>query len=154
MKSILVPFDMSEPSQHALEYATKLLKGVPDARITVLFVTPLPEFDNPTFEAASQMAGVAPISGEKQAELQEKYLENQKKKLVSKVESLNVQTDAKIVYRVASGRPQDIISEYADSNEYDLITMGSRGLGAIRGALGSVSYAVLRLVDIPVLVVK
>ena len=32
--------------------------------------------------------------------------------------------------------------------------MGRRGLGALRGMLGSVSYAVLRNADMPVLTVK
>lgn len=154
MNSILVPFDMSKPSEHALTYACDLLKNEKDARITVLFVTPLPEFNDPTFEAASQMAGVAPITGEQQAAMEDKYLEKQKSRLVDAVSALHEDTNARIVYRVASGRPQDVIAEYAESGQYDLITMGSRGLGALRGALGSVSYAVLRSVDVPVLVVK
>ena len=37
---------------------------------------------------------------------------------------------------------------------FDCIVMGRRGLGAIRGAIGSVSYSVLRSVDLPVLIVK
>ncbi len=154
MNSILVPFDMSEPSQHALHYACELLKDTKDAKITILYVTPLPEFDDPTFEAASQMAGVAPITGEQQIKMEEKYLAKQKEKLIERVTSLDEDTNAEFIYRVASGRPQDIIAEYADSDEYDLISMGSRGLGALRGVIGSVSYAVLRSVDIPVLVVK
>ena len=36
----------------------------------------------------------------------------------------------------------------------DLIVMGSRGLGAIRGAIGSVSYGVLRASNLPIMVVK
>ena len=47
----------------------------------------------------------------------------------------------------------DILS-YAEKVDADLIVMGSRGLGAIRGVLGSVSYAVLREAPMPVLVIK
>ena len=32
--------------------------------------------------------------------------------------------------------------------------MGRRGLGAFRGALGSVSYGILRATDVPVLTIK
>ena len=35
-----------------------------------------------------------------------------------------------------------------------MIAMGSRGLGALRGMIGSVSFAVLRSSQIPVLIVK
>ena len=46
------------------------------------------------------------------------------------------------------------ITEYAEKNEVDLIIMGRRGLGAFRGALGSVSYGILRATDVPVLTIK
>ena len=48
----------------------------------------------------------------------------------------------------------ETIIETAQRYECDLICMGSRGLGAIRGMLGSVSFGMLRNSDIPVLVCK
>lgn len=53
-----------------------------------------------------------------------------------------------------SNDPARRIVEFADGNDIDLIIMGRRGLGAIRGMLGSVSTAVLRDTPIPVLTVK
>ena len=41
-----------------------------------------------------------------------------------------------------------------DTHDVDLVVMGCRGLDAVRGMIGSVSAAVLRSVDCPVLVVK
>jgi nucleotide-binding universal stress UspA family protein len=52
------------------------------------------------------------------------------------------------------GHPQEVIADYAKDNGFDCIVMGRRGLGGIRGALGSVSYAILHTVELPVLVVK
>jgi nucleotide-binding universal stress UspA family protein len=67
-------------------------------------------------------------------------------------DSLPENIDIKIV--VKRGNPRDIICEYAKENEIDCIVMGRRGLSGIRGALGSVSTAVLRGTDLPVLVIK
>ena len=48
----------------------------------------------------------------------------------------------------------DGINYYAHDHGCDLIVMGSRGLGVLRGMLGSVSYGVLRSADVPVLIAK
>lgn len=50
--------------------------------------------------------------------------------------------------------PGEQIVAFADEHSCDLIVMGSRGLGVLRGMLGSVSYGVLRSAEIPVLVAK
>ena len=50
--------------------------------------------------------------------------------------------------------PADLILRCAADEGCDLIVMGRRGLGAIRGMLGSVSFGVLRATDVPVLTVK
>ena len=50
--------------------------------------------------------------------------------------------------------PGEQIVAYADEHACDLIVMGSRGLGALRGILGSVSSHVLREAAVPVLIVK
>ena len=52
------------------------------------------------------------------------------------------------------GDPRSVICDYAKENDIDCIFMGRRGLGGIRAALGSVSTAVLRNTDLPVMVVK
>ena len=50
--------------------------------------------------------------------------------------------------------PGEQIVAFADEHACDLIVMGSRGLGVLRGMLGSVSYGVLRSADVPVLIAK
>ena len=50
--------------------------------------------------------------------------------------------------------PVEGIADYVRSHDIDLVVMGRRGLGALRGMIGSVSFGVLRSVDVPVLTVK
>ena len=58
-------------------------------------------------------------------------------------------------YEIAEGDPVDEILRTARYREAELIVVGSRGLGAIAGALvGSVSRALVQHSPIPVLVVK
>ena len=53
------------------------------------------------------------------------------------------------------GPPAESIIEVAEARNSDLIVMGSRGLGALRGLLlGSQSHKVINLANCPVLVVK
>ena len=58
------------------------------------------------------------------------------------------------VEAVADTSPAEAIAKYAATHGADLIVMGRRGLGALRGMLGSVSYGVLHSAEMPVLTVK
>lgn len=54
-----------------------------------------------------------------------------------------------------TGSPAVVILDYANTNNVDLILMGSRGLGVVKGVLlGSVSQYVIEQAKCPVMVVK
>jgi nucleotide-binding universal stress UspA family protein len=56
---------------------------------------------------------------------------------------------------LAKGHPAKVIAEVAAARGADMIAVGSRGLGGVRGMiLGSVSHAVLHNSKVPVLVAK
>ena len=60
-----------------------------------------------------------------------------------------------VVREVLEGPPADAILRVAEARQVDLIVVGSRGMGALAGALlGSVSLKVLSHATVPVLVVK
>ncbi len=152
--SILVPYDKSEHAKRALETALEIAEGRPGAKITVLYVTDLPQFDDATFEAAAQISGTKPMGKEDILALQHEYYETQRKAIIEDAAPTVEGHNIELLYRITSGRPHEAIAEYADLEQTDLIVMGRRGLGAVRGMLGSVSYAVLRSVDLPVLMIK
>jgi len=65
--------------------------------------------------------------------------------------------DARVLHRVeiTSGEPAPAVIELATSQGSDLIVMGARGLGALKGLLlGSVSMKVAQHSPIPVTIVK
>ena len=54
-----------------------------------------------------------------------------------------------------TGAPAVVVLDFAESNNIDLIIMGSRGLGVVKGVLlGSVSQYVVEQAKCPVMVVK
>lgn len=56
---------------------------------------------------------------------------------------------------ILRGDPGPIIIEYANSNSFDLVIIGSRGLNTLQEmVLGSVSHKVVKRVNCPVLIVK
>ncbi len=63
------------------------------------------------------------------------------------------QVEMPIEFSVLEGPPAEVLIRAATVREADEIVVGSRGLGRIRGALGSVSQELLREAARPVLVV-
>ena len=154
-KKILVPYDKSEPAQHALVAALDLAADVPNAQITVLSVVDWHDFNAETFKIASRMSGVMGDALDMDVINQ---VENEAIKADTDAIAENIAPlvgDAVgVAIAVVNGSPHDSITAYADEGSYDCIVMGHRGLGAVRGMLGSVCYSVLHKTNVPVLIVK
>lgn len=59
----------------------------------------------------------------------------------------------KVEYELVAGRPAHVLTDVANARDADMIAVGSRGLGRVRGALGSVSQELLHLAERPVVII-
>ena len=151
-KNILVPYDNSEHANNALKEAISMASENPEAKIHVVEVVAPPQ--DLVYSSINQTGfgmGVSVVAKGDFAKVVEERNAEQDKELQDTiadiVEGFPGALTAEVVFGV-------YIIETAKHYDCDLIVMGSRGLGAIRGAIGSVSYGVLRSSEIPVLVVK
>lgn len=155
-RNILVPFDGSEPSQRALQAALDMSSANVPVLITVLKVAAPMNFDDSTFEVAARMAGVPNIDADILNATRDNFNNEHRKTVQNQIQGFFASVPANIDIQIVieNGRPQEVICDYAKENDIDCIVMGRRGMNVIRAALGSVSSAVLRGVDLPVLVVR
>ncbi|MEC4272148.1 universal stress protein [Adlercreutzia sp. R25] len=154
-KKVLVPYDKSEPAKNALQAAIDLVSEVPGGEITVLSVVDWHDFNAETFKIASRMSGVMgdTMDMEVISEVESEAIKADMDAIAENIEPLVGDVDG-VGIAVVNGSPHDSITAYADEGDYDCIVMGHRGLGAVRGMLGSVCYSVLHKTNIPVLIVK
>ena len=154
-KKILVPYDKSDPAKNALGAALDLAAGVPGAQITVLSVVDWHDFNAETFKIASRMSGVMGDTMDMDviSEVENEAIKADMDAIAENIAPLVGDAEG-IGIAVVNGSPHDSITAYADEGGYDCIVMGHRGLGAVRGMLGSVCYSVLHKTNVPVLIVK
>ena len=154
-RCIIVPFDGSEHAQSALRAAGDIAQGH-DTKVHVVNVVPSNIF--PEVAATDPAAGVSPsyVTQKTYSELfDDTLLEIHNEMMDSIGDTLAKLDKDQVSYEViAHPSAVDGIIDYASDHDCDLIVMGRRGLGAIRGLLGSVSYGVIRATTTPVLTVK
>ena len=142
-KKILVPVDGSKNSLRALSHAVALARSF-NAEISILYVSalsqqvPLPDqvkgFKIPANSSTDPVSFAKKIIAET---------------LKFVPAGIRVQTHDEM------GEPRTAITEFAEQNSCDVIVMGSRGLGVIKGLLlGSVSTYVIRNSKCPVMIVR
>ncbi|HEX7032866.1 MAG TPA: universal stress protein [Nitrososphaera sp.] len=156
---ILVPYDIANPGDNALEHAVKLAKVNPDTEIILLHViTEIPIYPvmehaiksrkNPRFTAVEEHAQYVYSAMKDQAI---KILDEKKHEYELREGLKKIRTD------VVLGRPTDKILEYAESKGVELIIIGSAKYGSIAKKLkilGSVSKGVLERAKCSVMVVR
>jgi len=151
-RKILVAFDGSEPSKHALDIAVSTADKW-KAELVILSVVPrvmMPVFPDEGF-------GAAPITAaQDMSEYQDKMKEIYASSLREVEEDINEAfPDIVVTTKLMEGRPSAIIVEEAEEEHIDLIVIGSRGIGGITGwILGSTSRRVVESCTKPILVVK
>jgi len=151
-KKILVAFDGSEASKHAMDHAVNFAEPC-GAELLILSVVPrvmMPVFPDEGF-------GAAPITAaQDMGEYQDKMKEIYHKSLDEARKDINDHfPDMKIETKLMEGRPSSTIVSVADEYDADLIVIGSRGIGGITGwILGSTSRNVVENCTKPILVVK
>ena len=137
MKNILVPVDGSEGADRAIEKAVMLAETC-GAKLNFLYVANI-----------NQLAINAVLS--------DAILDSVTKAGNVILDRALEMVPAGIAKESFSdtGSPAVVVLDFAETNDIDLIVMGSRGLGVVKGVLlGSVSQYVVEQSKCPVLVVK
>lgn len=143
-QSILVPYDGSSHASSALKVAVEMLKDNPAARLHVVTVIPF----------STVPASIQILNKESYQTYVDAMVAQGLKSLHDKVDTLMKDVeDRSDVSATAESSVAAGILRFAKEHGCDFIVMGRRGLGALRGMLGSVSFAVLREAEIPVLTV-
>ena len=157
-KNVLVPYDESEHARSALHLAVGMVGDDPEATVHVMTVVST-DIVPPALFSPAETAGVMPINYDAYDSMLSSIVEHAREEMHADVENDLGEDMAKLKCAIKidaylAPSPVDGISAYAADHSCDLVVMGRRGLGALRGMLGSVSYGVLRSIDVPVLTVK
>ena len=134
--TVVVGYDGSDQARAAVDLAIEHAR--PGGRVFIVCSYALPS-DFRGYASYDQ------VLAERQAHAREVMDE-----LVDGTEALR---DVDFETELLGGPPAEAVAEVARAREADEIVVGSRGLGRFRGALGSVSHALLHLADRPVVVV-
>lgn len=142
IKRVLAPVDGSKSSEKAIDKAIELA-GTCSAQIDFIYVSHFPH------EADSKVAVISWLP-----ESVVGSVKNMGKQILDYAVR-NVPAHIKYQTHLKSGIPAEVIAEFAEENQSDLIVIAARGLGRIEGyLLGSVSQYLLENSKCPVLVLK
>ena len=132
--TVVVGYDGSEPARSALSYAAR--RSCEGGRIVAVHAfAPVPDWlGSPNYQQAL-----------------ESYQEHGRQLLQSLEDEYELR--AELETSLLEGPPARAIVAAADARDADEIVVGSRGFGPVRGALGSVSHAVLHETDRVVVVI-
>lgn len=150
--NVMVPYDGSLSAGAALEEAVRYAKEDPGMNLHIVQIVDMNALVIEKLEDKGRID--AAVSDGMREAVEEASAEAHRRlhaRIDDVIDGLMNKITAQIIEETDPGTQ---IVEYAEAHGCDLIVMGSRGLGAFRGMLGSVSSHVLREATMPVLVVK
>lgn len=155
-KKILVPYDISNPADNALEHALRLKSANPsETEVILLHIVDIPIY--PVIEQAIKSRKDSKLTAfDEHTEYVYSSIKNEATKKMDEKKRKYEQVGLKIKIQVTKGKPVEKILEYAEKEGIELIIMGSTGLGGPSKltALGSVSQGVLERSKCPVMIAR
>ncbi|RLQ90281.1 universal stress protein [Planomicrobium sp. Y74] len=135
---ILLAVDGSNHSLRAAKEAITIAGNNPDSQITIVYVADHDDAKNDVLHSGSTAE-----------------LDFQRRKKLQPVEEAIAAGNIKHRVKILHGTPGPAIVEYANSESFDILVIGSRGLNSLQEmVLGSVSHKVVKRANCPVLIVK
>jgi len=148
-KKILVPVDGSDFADLAAQRAV-FIAVKHGGMITLLHV-----INNGSSNRSGHLRHSLKNNNKDELEQEGLSLLSQVKSNLQAIQAAEQNSQVCIETELAWGNPADVIVEKARQGGYNLIVMGSRGLGAISSLLlGSVSDRVVKMAPCPVLIVR
>ena len=143
---ILIPTDGSDVAEAAVDQAVNLAEQY-GAEVHALYVADT--------DAVAYGLGAEQLDRVREGDLSEMGELNEKaKEATGYVREQAEEHGLEFAERHMGGKPHEMIANYADDNDIDLVVMGSHGrAGVKRALLGSVTERTLRSTHVPVLVV-
>ena len=142
-EKILIPTDFSDVAEKALAFA-KQLKDAGTKEIVLLHVI-----------KKSSLEVIAQYSSIRDFEEVENEVEGDARKKISRIEKELKETGFQVKVRIETGFPFSEILRVENEENVSIIVIGSHGMSNIKEIfLGSVSEAVIRNAQKPVLVIK
>jgi nucleotide-binding universal stress UspA family protein len=140
---ILLPVDASDQAARAVDYAVALWRNHPAPDTMDIHLM------NVQRELSGDVARFVPRESVRD------YHRERSEKALERPRRLLDQAGVKYRLHMMVGKPWEAISDYAAQNHFDLVLMGTRGLGTYTGAaLGSVAQGVAQRSTVPVLLIK
>jgi nucleotide-binding universal stress UspA family protein len=141
-RKILVAYDGSKMAKLALEKAVALKRSFEGSVLEVVHV----------FQIGNLVVSDAVITG---PALMQNELYEAAEAVVEEARTQISQVPLSTATLLDGGTPAQVILDYAETHQFDLIIIGSKGVGALQELfLGSVSQEIVHHAKIPVLVVK
>lgn len=135
---ILLAADGSENSIRAAKEALKIAKVGHETKVTILFVIDVEKVKTEILHSQS---------------IDSLYMERRQKLLP--IEQLFKSQNLNFSVEMAHGTPGPEIIKFANTQNVDLVIIGSRGLNGLQEmVLGSVSHKVMKRVNCPAMIVK
>ncbi|MDE5415678.1 universal stress protein [Alkalihalobacterium chitinilyticum] len=146
-KKVVVAIDGSKHSYHALKKAVEHVNEV-SGELTVVHIVP------DTGSAPIIIGDFSTAQYDYRRKLKEVKIE-EAEQIINRAKQEVQENGGTSQYYILEGDPANSICQFSEKENFDLIIIGSRGLGSFKEmVLGSVSHKVAQTSSIPVMIIK